>query len=211
MKREERWILEAAVTFTLPIRALTSDHLEALLNRGHHGLDPTGVANTLRHLLRENLIVLAPREGEARLDDEEELRQLVEVAYRGRLSKTTYYELTAAGGAAWEQVARPNWERYIDASFRIDPDEGEVICADPARAEWYAFSPHQESAPLADSIRRDRLEPWPATYWKTLPVGHRIRFRYDSERPVHPEYGSDAWDKRIAWMDEANDWFAPDQ
>ena len=193
-----------------PIRALTSDSLEEWFNRPHHGLDLTGVANTLRHLLTEGLIVLFPGNGEALHDDEEELRRLVEVGYRGPLFKTTYYGLTAAGGEAWEKVARPDWDRYIDSSFGTEPDAGEVICADPARAERYLFSPYQEHQPLPDCVRRDCLEPWPATYWKTLPAGHRIRFLYDSGRPVHPKYGTDAWAKRRAWLEDANHWFTRD-
>ena len=193
-----------------PIRALTGDGVEEWFNRRHHGLAPTAVAEVLRKLLGEGLILLSSESGEPLLENDEELRRLVEVEYRGPLFKTTYYGLTAAGGAAWEAVACPDWDRYIDHSVGTDPDEGEVICADPARAERYVFSPYQENPPLADGIRRDRLEPWPATYWKTLPLGHRIRFLYDSNNPVGQEYGSDAWVKRRAWLEDANRWFTHD-
>jgi hypothetical protein len=187
MNRHERWILEAARALRQPIRALTSDGVEEWFNRHHHRLDPAGVANVLRHLLLEDLIVLLPGEGGTLLDDQEELRRLVELRYREPLFKTTFYGLTAAGGAAWEEVSQPDWARYIDSSFGIEPNAGEVICADPARAERYVFSPYQEHPPLPHSVRRDRLEPWRATYWKTLPTGYRISFLYDSGRPVRPE------------------------
>jgi hypothetical protein len=161
-------------------------------------------------LLRQRLIVLSLRGGEALPDYHEELRRLAEDAYHDPRGTPVYYGLTAAGGAAWEEVARPDWDRYIDSSFGIDPDEGEVICADPARAEGFVFSPYQEHPPLADSLRRDRLEPWPATYWKTLPSGHRIAFRYDSTRPVRQELGTDGWVKQRAWREDVNHWFTPD-
>ena len=172
--------------------------------------DATGVATVLRKLLREKLIVLSRGHGGAPLfDDEEELRRLVEVDYRGPLFKTTYYGLTTEGGAAWENVARPDWDRYLDVSFGTDPDEGEVIGVDSARAESYIFSPYQEHPPLAGSVRRDRLEPWPATYWKTLPLGHRIRFLYDPNSSVQPAYGTDARAKMLALLDDADRWFTP--
>lgn len=182
-----------------------------VFNRRHHGLDRRGVAEVLRKLLRDGLIVLSPgRGGAALFDNDEELRRLVEVEHAGRLYKTTYYALTAAGGALWEEVAWPDWNRYLDVSFGLDPDEGEVICADPSRADKYVFSPYQENLPLADSIRRDRLEPWKATYWKTLPLGHRIRFLYDSANRITPEYGSDAWVGRSAWLEDADRWYTAD-
>jgi hypothetical protein len=211
MNRQERWILEAACTLAQPVRALIGEGVEEWFNRPHHGLDPAGVVNVLRKLLREGLIVLFPGQGgDALIETEDELRRLLEGDYRAPPFKATYYGLTAAGGAAWEEVARPDWDRYIDVSFGTDPDEGEVICADPARAEDYVFSPHQEHAPLPDSIRRDRLEPWPATYWKTLPMGHRLRFLYDPNHRVDAAYGSDSRVSRQAWLEDANRWFTPD-
>jgi len=211
MNHHERWILEAACTLRYPIRALTGEGVQERFNRRHHGLDPTGVASVLRKLLRENLIVLSRGHGEAPLfDDDEELRRLVEVEYRGPLFKTTYYGLTADGGAVWESVACPDWDRYLDVSFGTDPNDGEVISVDSARADGYVFSPYQEHPPLAGSVRRDRVESWPATYWKTLPLGHRIRFLYDPNNSIEPEYGSDARGKMLAWLDDANRWFMRD-
>ena len=210
MNRHERWILEAACTLKQPLRALAADGLEDWFNRPHHGLDLIGVAKVLRQLLREKLVVLSPGRGEALFEDEDEIRRLVEVEHRGPLFKTTYYGLTAAGGAAWEAAARPDWDRYIDISFGTDPDEGEVICADPTRADRFVLSPYQQHLPLPDSVRRDRLQPWPATYWKTLPLGHRVRFLYDSGNPIEPKYGSNTWVKWRAWLEDANHWFTHD-
>jgi hypothetical protein len=85
-----------------------------------------------------------------------------------------------------------------------------VVGADLARADDYLFSPYQQHPPTPDSIRRDRLEPWPATYWKVLPVGHRIRFAYDPDRIVTLEYGSGVWLRSRDWLEDVNHWFTRD-
>jgi hypothetical protein len=89
MTPHERWILEAACTLRQPLHALTSDRLEEWFNRPHHGLAPTAVADVLRRLLLQELIVLSPGDGEVLRDNEEELRRLVDLDYRGPLFKTT--------------------------------------------------------------------------------------------------------------------------
>jgi hypothetical protein len=211
MNRHERWILEAAVDSKLSLRALTACNVGEFLNRPHHGLDHRGVADVIWQLLRQGLIVVFAGEEEILYPDKEELRQVIEGDRRGPASNTTSYALTASGGTAWEKVALPDWGRYIDASFGADPNDAEVICADLARLDAYVFSPHQQHCPIPQSIRRDRLEPWQATYWKMLPVGHRVRFVYEAGAPVQEQYGSDAWLKQRAWMRDLDNWFTPDR
>jgi hypothetical protein len=206
MDRHERWVLEVVVSLRHPLRALfdSPEGTVEWFNRAHHGLAPAEMVALLRRLLADGLIYLSPGRDAELHDVGEELRRLIEVPWSGPWFRSTFYGLTAKGGAAWEAVARPNWNRYIDASFGTDPDDAEVICADAARAEGYVFSPFQDWPPIQGSVRRDRLEPWDATYWKQLPVGHRLRYDYAQDANVVRDQ------VRRAFYDDANDWFVRD-
>lgn len=102
--------------------------------------------------------------------------------------KITSYGLTQEGGAQWEAFAAPDWEKYIAGSFQPEDTEGEyemweLICADRARLEKYFesmcfYDPHEV---VLESVERDYIAPWQATYWKQLEGAHRIRFREPDE------------------------------
>lgn len=101
--------------------------------------------------------------------------------------KVTSYGLTQEGGLQWEAFAAPDWEKYIDAGchFSDGYEYGmwELICADKARLERYFesmcfYDPHEV---VLESVERDYIAPWQATYWKQLEGAHRIRFREPDE------------------------------
>jgi hypothetical protein len=206
MDRYDRWIVEVAVTLRQPLRTLLQPPEKVLhwFNRAHHGRSPREIVVLLRRLLVDGLIALSPGHDGVLRDDEEELRRLIDVEDRGPFFRSTYYGLTPEGGAAWEAIAHPDWNRYIYESSGTD--DTEVICADEARLERYAFSPfHQHNQKtVPGTVSRDRLEPWDATYWKQLPFGHRIRYRYEStEEPC------DLTDVRsLEFFRDADHWFS---
>jgi hypothetical protein len=59
-------------------------------------------------------------------------------------------------------------------------------------------------SPVPGSKHWDVLEPWQATYWKVLPLGHRMRFSYDVP-PPEPGFDPTAW----AWLKEIQNWYTP--
>jgi hypothetical protein len=213
MDQDERWILEAAIELKLRLRDLIGAKLQERLNRPHHGLDAAGVASVLQRLIRKGYIALFRGVEEELTEGRDPLLWLAEHGdddgdddgpRRG-----TAYGLTLSGGVAWEGVAHPNWSRFIDASFGCDPFEAEVICADPIRLNEYVFSKYQVFRPIPESLRRDRLEPWPATYWKMLPLGHRFRFAYDPAQEINRVCSSGLLHERYSWLKDANGWFTP--
>ena len=215
MDRHERWILEAAVEVRLSLCDLTGPRVPERLNRPHHGLDAAGVAEVLRVLLRKGFITLFRGAEEELTEGRDALVWLAEHGDDERPNapvRGTTYGLTASGGAAWETVARPDWSRYIDGRYGSDPFDAEVICPDPVRLDEYVFSKFQECRPIRESLRRDRLEPWAATYWKVLPLGHRVRFAYHPEPdPLPREWNTGFLRERYAWLKEVNDWFRPSE
>jgi hypothetical protein len=178
LDRYELWFLEVVVELRYPTWMLTSPEIELHLNRSGHGLDLDGVAHVLGRLHRRGLIAYSTHEG---LDGETDL----------------YYELTSLGGAAWEQHARPDWNRYLSRSFG---ERAEVIGTDRGRVADYLASPWPFERAIAGTETWDVLEPWKATYWKRLELGHRVRFDYRRQEPKGGE-------ERTAWLNDVNRWF----
>jgi hypothetical protein len=50
------------------------------------------------------------------------------------------------------------------------------------------------------------LRPWQATYWKELPVGHRLRFKSELvERTPEPKTDPKIWER----FKEIHNWYTP--
>ena len=133
--------------------------------------------------IQENVTVISTKEQiELALDERKSWRG-VPVEER----KVTYYGLTQEGGAQWEAFAAPDWQKYIDAGFQLSDDSEyimwEMICADKARLERYFESMcfYDPDEVVLESVERDYIAPWDATYWKQLDGAHRIRFREPDE------------------------------
>jgi len=100
----------------------------------------------------------------------------------GHPRPTVYYGLTAQGGAKWEAAARPDWNRFIYGGY--SDSEAELISMNRQWVERYFMLIQPGGFDTLFAVPGtevwDTLEPWQALYWKTLPIGHRVRFTYTS-------------------------------
>lgn len=201
MNRSEYWLLDSVVEAWYPLVWLVSDDVEGSFNKRHHRLERGELVTVLNRLFQRGDLLAKQNESEfvpASSDIEE--------ALDGRLD--CLYGLTSQGGVRWEEVSHPQWERYIAAWVYADPQEGEIVGSDRTLVEKYdSLSEYVwDISVVADSRRWDVLQPWQATYWKTLPLGHRVRFSFEwVERP--PEWKTDAVVSE--WLKEINNWYTP--
>ena len=92
------------------------------------------------------------------------------------------YYLTPSGGAYWESIAHPNWDKFLKLDSLENPREGKVIGAKREIIEellalnllrgLYKQIPGTEVWKV--------MEPWSATYWKTLPKGYEVIYQIES-------------------------------
>ena len=73
-------------------------------------------------------------------------------------------------------------------------------------SQYDSLSQHNsEVVVIPGSKHWDVLRPWQATYWKELPVGHRLRFNYEwvarSFEPTDPKISE--------WFKEIHNWYTP--
>lgn len=179
--RGEYWLLETAAEFGIPICWLDWEEMEEALNKQGHGMKRPHLIRTMEKLFYEGLII-ANRFG--KMDDCFVLSsEQIESALDERQNKKEhYYRLTAKGGEYWEAFASPNCSKFISVGYELPDDTdiwvGELVCMTKEHLEKYFRSlRYYDYAVDEKSIQWDVLRPWKATYWKELPLGHRVQFK----------------------------------
>jgi hypothetical protein len=89
-----------------------------------------------------------------------------------------------------------------------EPRDGEIIGSDRNLVEQYDSLSRYDSdiSVVPGSEHWDVLQPWQATYWKELPVGHRLRYKYEWVGRT-PELKTDP--KISEWFKEIRNWYTP--
>lgn len=217
MDKTHYWFLNAVIQMKLPLNWLSAGNLEEMINKPGHTLSSNQLVITLEELFEERYIYLSylnhtRQERIVYKPTRQELEgHLFSTMERWIMApEQVYYGMTALGGTVWEQLSKPQWERYFDELYDSDPHTGEIIARTSELAEqvlWTCpYLPFIEHI-TPNTEKRDVIQPWHATYWKILPEGYRIRFMftrrgYDEETPMQ---NTPAWLK--AWNKEAQEWY----
>lgn len=212
MEKTAYWFLDAVVEHKLPLGALVNPNISEALNRPGHGLDHQSICAILLELVQQDYIVIyqnKPREDRenpfipSRRDLEKELNT-VESDSQTYLS----YGLSPLGGVRWETLSSPRWDQFISASYGVDPYDAEIIAQDRQLVQRYfelqRYVSSSVGSMIPDSLQWDTLQPWEATYWKTLPKAYRLRFFYrpypeDTEVPITPAWAWEQFCQMLEW------------
>lgn len=131
-----------------------------------------------------------------------------------------YYYLTFQGGAYWEALTHPNWNLYYIYNSReysgddMNEYECEMICSDRQLIEHFlSINCYLNVADIyiPGTEAWDVLEPWQATYWKTLPRGYRVRYHarrnnLTKDSDISPEKQA-ARNNAQQWFSENSEWY----
>ena len=109
------------------------------------------------------------------------------------------YGLTAQGGARWESLCRFDWTRFV--SWCSTSHSSELIAPTRELAE-FLFYARQEDPAIRPPVRWDTIRPWEATYWKTLPAAHRVRYRIPRRREEETLARANALSHPPLWWNE---------
>jgi len=194
MSRFKDWvILETMVEYRIPLTVLFYDEESYVgqSNRVWHGLSAEQLQQTLASLNDRGLIKYSDVRGRlAEPDFGKGLNPILADSSGERI----FVGLTRKGGKAWESFGRPHWCKYYSIDWDDDPCEtGTIEFADTALLPnilnvvmWIGCILLEP----ASSVRR--LSPWKATYWKQLPIGHRLSF-VSKKMPSHEALLASLW------------------
>ena len=86
------------------------------------------------------------------------------------------------------------WSRYVEGGWLEEDGTTELVGGSRAAVESYLAQCEYVVPYLTNAPQWDTVSPWEATYWKTLPLGHRGCFRLSIK-----EEGSVSWPYRTDW------------
>lgn len=193
MDRDTYWLLDAVVSSYRPLRMIALEYnVGYVLNKPWHGMDEKQLVQALHTAFTEGdlvaLVIENGMQGDFFVPTMHDLRAATE-----RIGNL-YYGLTPQGGARWEQASAPRWDLFVEYYYNLEV--GEITATTRELAHRYlATQPYDGIGIVEGSEHWQVLTPWPATYWKSLPIGHMVSFRCVERTEEQPE-------PTPAWVDE---------
>lgn len=199
MQRDEYWLFEMAVEYRIPVPCLVHPELEVLFNKPSHRLNRRQLFTVLRSQFDRGYFIAHQESRGDFIPANDELWSSLEHVPLNNRETSIYYGLTAAGGRLWEACVSPRWDRYICEAYA--DDVGEILAVDQHLVtEYLRTLPHVGIDICPESMAWASLTPWPATYWKTLPLGCRVHFQYRRTEYIDWSLVPDAYHKLHVWF-----------
>jgi hypothetical protein len=159
--------------------------MEAIMNKPSHGLAPHELSQHFFKLWTAGLIECSLEfSGPPVTPDSEQTKRQFERTqdWPPTNENCLVYRLSKPGGEMWEHFARPDWGRFLLSSVGEHDNEWTLTGADRDLVQrWRVLGSSFDAgfpAPLAGTENWEIFRPWQATYWKILPVGHRLKFEF---------------------------------
>jgi hypothetical protein len=174
---EEQW----------PAWLLLKERTMAGVNRFWPGLAAPELTEHFFRLWSERLIECAEGEDEPAIAPDYELtRQQFEFdtssSDRPQFNSLTY-RLSPAGGDTWENYAGVDWNKFYNSWDDSERNEFRLSASDRKAVELAIQLRTISPLPVPGTDRWEILGSWQATYWKVLPAGHRIGYKYERSWP----------------------------
>lgn len=189
----EYWVLETAVRSCISLVTIAGGdtYLSFQWNKPSHGLSDADLVQLLERLLDAGYIECYMGYSPAARPTAAEIMCAIEA--RGEEFEQLGYCLTVAGAALWEQIAKPDWDRFMTDQWYSD-EQGTGRHVEITVGSSQMLEDVIEHGPSCWGITivsgaddRSIYKPWEATYWKTLPEGHRVTLSYVRESPPEIE------------------------
>ncbi|BAZ08412.1 hypothetical protein NIES4071_02170 [Calothrix sp. NIES-4071] len=175
MNQVEYLIIEFAVEF-----------YPSLMHVAHeYNISYSEIVNAAHSLFQNGDILASLHYGED-LEENEEIyntvltRSEIEAHLNGEFP-VNYY-LTPQGGAKWEALANPNWNQFFTTAFFDCPANKSGIIGGQRQIleKLLAMDCFMHEKHIPGTEVWDILEPWKATYWKTLTKGYLVCYQKKS-------------------------------
>lgn len=117
------------------------------------------------------------------------------------------FALTELGGALWESVAKPEWNRFLDSGVVIgerDYKSGDVVSPDQtllmAHLGWFTEL-NSDVRIDVESLEVQEHTDYPILYWKKLQHIYRATFKCNRSEPRWPRRPNFAFRPAPAWFE----------
>ncbi len=184
-----------------PAWLLLKERTMAGVNRFWPGLAPRELTEHFFRLWIDGLIDCAEGEDEPAIAPDYQLaREQFEfdetVADRPEGNSLTY-RLSSQGGDVWAEYAAVDWSRFFSSWHGSGAEEWTLSASLLEPIEIALQIPEIAPRPVRGTAKWEILQPWQATYWKSLSIGHRLSYQYESW--ARPEFRTaeefESWQK----------------
>jgi len=162
---------------------------EDIMNKPSHGLSPDELSHHFFELWKAGLIECSAASSDIPIaaDLQKARDQFVRTEnWPPSDDQCLLYRLSKSGADMWEQFARPDWNKYL-VSSNVDGIEWTLTGTNRDLVQrWRDLGSNFNAGfpfPQPGTEKWELLKPWQAIYWKTLPVGHRLKFVIGWTRP----------------------------
>ncbi len=157
--------------------------MTSIMNVPAHGL---GEKNLVEHFFRlwscQLIECMDEDESPLKPDFERAREQFEHTSAWPPEERALSYRLTASGGAVWESMAAPDWSKFLTGGVTNRPGRRWFLGGgDRSRVELWHKCDRFFPVPVLGTENWETFKPWRATYWKELPAGYELSFRF--ERP----------------------------
>lgn len=179
MESHEYWLLDSVIVspFPLGLLALTPEDIGEALNRPAHGMDGETLVQTLLKLWHDGYLVMFDG---VYLNKTRWLWPPDQALLQAALMREVdiYYAVTERGGRIWEKLSSPQWHQFtrINGAGAIRIQGGDRYIVE----ELLTIQQCLGRDLVPETIEWATIQPWRATYWKTLLQGYCVQFRFDA-------------------------------
>ena len=165
-----------------PVWLLLEERTMAGVNRFWPGLAASELTEHFFRLWSEGLVECAEGEDEPAIAPDRRLaREQFEfdktLSDRPESNSLTY-RLSSQGGDLWAQYAGVDWGKFFSSWPNSATNECTLTASVREPIEIALQLREIAPEPIAGTLLWDLVQPWQATYWKVLPRGNRLRYRY---------------------------------
>ncbi|BCM88787.1 hypothetical protein IAD21_00629 [Abditibacteriota bacterium] len=217
----ENWLLDSVIKYHHPLDILLAEDIEEQFNRKGHGLWEPELTALLYRMFSDGLLIAStsiPPLGGPDWTEVDFYPTFEQVRAGLHREIDIYYGLTAEGGKTWESLTNTQWNKCVGESFCFKTRTRQIISMDVSRVrrELLHWDIMDRISHRVKNAVWDVVIPWEATYWKTLPYGHRASFAKPSfteeeceSRPIRETYRQ--WKQRERelrrWWKERDRWY----
>jgi hypothetical protein len=187
--KAEYALLDPVALTDWQVYLLDLGNLDLTMNAYDHGLDREMLTQRLFELWRNGWIECMIGDGVV----EPSLLVLQEQFAREgdwpRDSHPLFYQMAPIGGEVWESLTVIDWAKFVSWEFAYPADgrKLKVMASSDRELLGLAFASRKflgGSWLVPGTERWSEVQPWRATYWKTLPVvGYQVECQYEYEGP----------------------------
>ncbi len=202
MQRSEYWLLDSVIVAPYPVSvlALAPEEIQGLFRGSFHGMDRDHLTQTILNLWHAGYLTLFDS-----ADIRERTRWLLQpdpallhAAFMDE--RDLYYAVTDYGASIWEELSHPQWHKFTQTSTinigveTIDGGSKQIV------EELVSLFQCMHRDVVMETIEWTHIQPWMATYWKTLPEGYRVRYHRQEIGQKAP-FDSEAFQCYQRWGD----------